>query len=168
MPGLIRACLITDILNLISKTMKTKQLVVIIIITIITTASGWYAYREYNRVNDDLTFVKASAEVSAKDILKSFEVNEKDANTKYLGKIITVAGQVKEIHKDEDGHPTIILGEKGSMASVRCSMDSLYQQQAATLSAGSLVIMKGACTGFNADELLGSDVILNRCVVQAK
>ena len=69
------------------------------------------------------------------------------------------------MEKDESGHYTLILGEEGSMSSVRCSMDSTHQQAADELQINTEVIIKGACTGFNADQLLGSDVILNRCVI---
>jgi hypothetical protein len=43
-------------------------------------------------------------------------------------------------------------------------MDSASVKQAVNLQAGTNVIVKGVCTGFNADELVGSDVVLNRCV----
>jgi hypothetical protein len=45
-------------------------------------------------------------------------------------------------------------------------MDSVHQQDAAKVSVGTSVTVRGACTGFNKDEMgLGSDVILNRCVI---
>jgi len=55
------------------------------------------------------------------------------------------------------------------MNSVRCSIDSNFTSQAAGITAGSPIIIKGICTGYNADELgLGADIILNRCVAIKK
>jgi hypothetical protein len=51
-------------------------------------------------------------------------------------------------------------------------MDSVHQQDAARLAVGSSAILRGACTGFKKNELmgedLGSDVELNRCAVIEK
>jgi hypothetical protein len=104
--------------------------------------------------------------LNAAALITAFETNETHANTKYLDKVIAVNGKIKTVEKDEKGFYSIILGDTGSMSSVRCSMDSTHQQGAAKLTPGVFVTVKGACTGFNADDLLGSDVILNRCVVE--
>ncbi|MBD0377834.1 MAG: hypothetical protein ICV51_19680, partial [Flavisolibacter sp.] len=61
------------------------------------------------------------------------------------------------------------LGNAGSQSSVRCSMDTAFVTKLSTITAGSTITVKGACTGFNADETglgLGSDVVLNRCVLE--
>jgi hypothetical protein len=45
----------------------------------------------------------------------------------------------------------------------------MQNQQAASLKTGSNVSIKGAITGFMKDDLgIGSDVVLNRCVVEVK
>jgi hypothetical protein len=147
--------------------MSTKKKLLILLVIALLVA-GWYGYKEYSRTNKDLASVKADIHLSDKELISAFEKNEKDANIKMLDKIIAVTGKVKEVQKDEKGYYTVVLGNEHNMSSVRCSMDSLHRDQASAIAAGSEVTMKGACTGFNADELLGSDVILNRCVVQNK
>ena len=52
------------------------------------------------------------------------------------------------------------------MSSVRFSMDSIHNAQAASLVKGTKAVLKGICTGYNADEMLGSDLILNRAVIE--
>ena len=142
--------------------MKRLILVIILLIFIV---GGWYGYREYNRKNKDLTEVSAQITADAATLLAAFEKDSASANRQYLGKIIAVQGTVKAIER-EDG-ATVVLGESGSMASVRCSMDTAHIAEVASLREGQKATLKGACTGYNADELLGSDVILNRCVVQS-
>ena len=145
--------------------MANKKRIFLASIAVFALAAGYYGYSEYNRKPLDLAKVKPSVTLRAEELIKDFETNEQSANAKYLDKIIAVEGTVKTIEKNDMGYYTVILGEAGTMSSVRCSMDSVHQQDAATLIEGAIVTMKGACTGFNADELLGSDVILNRCVI---
>ena len=87
-------------------------------------------------------------------------------NAELLDKIIAVNGYVKEIEKNDQGYYTVVLGDTARVSSVRCSMDAKHINEITGLKKGIAVTLKGACTGFNADELLGSDVILNRCVVE--
>jgi len=104
--------------------------------------------------------------ISGAEIIKAFSADEKAANSKYLDKVIAINGTVKSVDKDEQSSITVILSDAGSMSSVRCSVDSIHNEQADNLVSGSQVTVKGVCTGFNADELLGSDVILNRCSIK--
>jgi hypothetical protein len=147
--------------------MKRKKLKIILaIVVFLALSGGLYAYREFTRKVKDLTYVKAGVQLDAAGLITAFEKDEAQGNEKYLDKIIAVKGKVKTVEKNGNGYYTVILGEDNSMSSVRCSMDSVHQQDVASLSAGTIITMKGACSGFNKDELLGSDVILNRCVVE--
>ncbi|HET9744683.1 MAG TPA: hypothetical protein VFP97_03155 [Chitinophagaceae bacterium] len=145
--------------------MKKKR-IILAFIAVAIIGGAWFGYSEYNRKVKDLANVKAEVSMQTKELIAAFEENETDANTEYLDKIIAVKGNVKAVEKDDRGYFSIILGEQGSMSSVRCSMDSLHVKDVFHVKEGTEVTIKGACTGFNADELLGSDVILNRCVIE--
>lgn len=144
----------------------SKKKIIISVIAVAILCGGWYGYAEYTRKVQDLDQVKAQVRMNADELITAFEKNESEANAMYLDKIIAVKGQIKTIEKDDMGHYSVILGDESSMSSVRCSMNPAHNENVAELTAGTFITMKGACTGFNADELLGSDVILNRCVVQ--
>lgn len=136
------------------------------VILIVVAGGALYGYKEYSRTNKDLSRTRADISASAADLVREYESNDAAANTKYLGKIIDVTGSVKEVTKDEGGYFTIVLGDTAGLSSVRCAMDSSHQDDAARVSNGSSVMIRGACTGFNKDDMgLGSDVILNRCVL---
>ena len=144
--------------------MNRKKLFWIILI-IAVIVGGWYAYSEYNRTQDDLKKRKADYVVEAAQLLEEFENQEIESQKKYADKIIEVNGNVKGIEQ-EDGSVTIVLGNEITLSSIRCAMDTLHQHDASGLSKGSSLIIRGACTGYNKDELgLGSDLILNRCVI---
>lgn len=145
---------------------KSKRKYIWPLIIILIGLGIWQGLKEYNRTNKDLKNVKADIKISAMDLINEYEKNDSASNKKYLDKVLEVTGIIKEVNTDDKGYFTVVLGDTGTMSSVRCSMDTAYQQHAAKLTAGSSTIVRGACTGFNKDEMgLGSDVIMNRCVV---
>ena len=137
-------------------------------ISMLVLVAGSYGYMEYTRCSKDLQYTKADHKFIAKDLITEFEGNEKAANEKFINKVIAVNGSVKDVIEDGDNFYTVMLGDATSTSSVRCSMDANHQSAAALLQLRRNVIIKGICTGYNADDLLGSDVILNRCIIEEK
>lgn len=144
---------------------KKILLYVVLPLLVIASAVGIYIFKEYNRVHKDTAKLKPDYTLKAEDLVKEFETNEQASNKKYWDKVILVDGVVKQVEKDDKGFYSVVLGDTASMSSVRCSIDSLHGNEAATVQQGSTIAVKGICTGFNADEMLGSDVILTRSVV---
>jgi hypothetical protein len=147
--------------------MKRKAVIFGVIVVAII-GGAWYGYKEYTRKVRDIADIEAQVALKTNELIAAFEKDEKAANAQYLDKIIAVAGNVKTIEKDDRGYCSIVLGDKGNNSSVRCSMDMAHAKDILNINEGKEVTIKGACTGFNADELLGSDIILNRCVIDNK
>ena len=152
--------------------MKKKKIILLAVLLLIAVAA-FFGYKLFNKNVNHLDGSKADLTISAVDLIKKFETDEAAANKEFLSEkldfIITVSGPVKEIIKDDTGAYTVVLGDNTTRSSVRCSMDSLQNQQAATLQTGSSVSIKGAITGYRKDDLgIGSDVVLNRCVIEVK
>lgn len=143
-----------------------KRKIILLLILAAAGIGAWYGYTEYNRKNKDLGEVNADVKIPAVDMIKEYEQNDSLADKKYLGKVVEVTGNVKEVKRDDAGYYTVSLGDTTSMSSVRCAIDTTHYQDAASLTVGSSAIVRGNCTGFNKDEMgLGSDVILNRSVI---
>ncbi len=106
--------------------------------------------------------------VAANDLLKEFESNEQASNKKYWDKVLSVEGMVKDVTRDDRGFYSVILGDTTSLSSVRCSIDSIHGNEAASVKRGHIVSVKGICSGYNADDMLGSDIILVRSVIGQK
>lgn len=138
-----------------------------ILLTILLVGIGGaiYVYKEYNRKNVDIDKQAPAFSLSDMQLIKAFSDNDSLATATYVGKVILVSGRVKTVEKDERGYYTVSLGDTSSLSSVRCSIDSMYTRRAATVKPGMKVEIKGSCTGCNADELLGLDVIVNRCLI---
>jgi flagellar basal body-associated protein FliL len=154
--------------------MKKKKIIWLAVVALVLiSVAAFIGYNLFNKNTKHLGDSKADLKISATDLIRKFETDEAAANKEFLGKkldyIITVSGPIKEIIKDETGAFTVVLGDSTTRSSVRCSIDSMQNQQAASLKAGSNVSIKGAITGFMKDDLgIGSDVVLNRCVIEAK
>lgn len=150
--------------------MKRKKtwLYILLAILMIAAVTTWYIYKEYNRTHKDTASLKADFSATATALLSEFAADEKSANTKYWDKVIRVEGWLKEVNKDEKGFYTLALGDTASLSSVRCSIDSLHSAEVAGIEKGRTVAVKGICSGYNADEMLGSDVILVRSVIEKK
>jgi|CXWL01.1.fsa_nt_gi uncharacterized protein YyaL (SSP411 family) len=150
--------------------MKRKKIIryVVLPLLLILAAVAIYIYREYNRTHKDTAKLKPDYSITATDLIKEFEGNEDSSNKKYLDKVIRVEGMVKELARDDKGFYSIVLGDTASMSSVRCSIDSVHSGEAAEIQKNNIIAVKGICSGFNADEMLGSDVILIRSAVDVK
>jgi hypothetical protein len=138
------------------------------LLVIIVLAGAWYGYKLYTGKVPSLTEVKADAIVSATDLIAAFEKDSASANKQYLGKILEVSGNIKSVEQESS---TVALGNTEGNSSVRCSLDSAFVKDIASLNPGSSITIKGNCTGYMPDETglgLGSDVILNRCVLEKK
>lgn len=162
----VLAILAVLIILLVIAIRKKRFIWPVVLLIIVTVAFGaWQGFREFYRQNKDLGTVNADVKIAATDLIHEYETNDSASNKRYLGKVVEVSGNVKEIKKD-DGNYTIVLGDSSHLSSVRCAIDSTHRADAASLTAGSSVVIRGNCTGFNKDEMgLGSDVILNFGVV---
>ncbi|HQQ97371.1 MAG TPA: hypothetical protein PLX35_08905 [Cyclobacteriaceae bacterium] len=140
-----------------------KKLILGLLVVAALLAGAGYAYREYYRPHVNMEDVNAAYDQDAITLIREFEGNEARANQKYLSQVLTVHGVIKAV--DSTSGWVISLGDPDTNTSVRCLMDSTFRSKA--LKPGLTIGIKGYCTGFNADELLGSDVLLDRCVLSA-
>jgi len=144
---------------------KKKWLRYLLVGGLLLSGAAIYVYREYNRKELSALHRKSAFTISATELLKAFRENEKEANQRYLDKVIEVKGSLKKWDTSSEGALTIVLGVADEMSSVRCSMDSAHTAGLVKIPEGTSVIVKGICTGYTADELIGSDVLLKRCVI---
>lgn len=141
-----------------------KYKIILLATALIVIAAGAYFY--VNRKTQSLTESRAYYKISAIKFLEEYSSDQLLSDKKYLGKIIQVDGNLKDIEKDDKGFLTFVLGDLTSMSSVRCSIDTMLVIDESAYPVGTAVSLKGECTGFNADDLgLGADIVLNRSVI---
>lgn len=138
--------------------MKLKKIVIAMAaIGFIGIAIGFYLY---NKPQQDLTKVKAELKVDAQTLFSEFGENEAAANSKYLGKVLEVNGEVVRVNNLENGNVSVVFLDE--MFGVTCTIDSLYavenRKQMSNISAGKRLSFKGKCDG------MLTDVVLTQCV----
>jgi len=114
----------------------------------------------FRKTDPSVASKKADIEISAAELLKSFETDEAAANALYLGKIIRVSGVVESVSEDSVGI-SIYLQDADAMAGVICSFDK-KTNDISWVEKGSTVKIKGICTGYL------MDVVFNRCAMDTK
>ena len=144
----------------------SRKKIIWIIVLLVVAAVGVYGYKEYTRTNKDISKTKPDFTLAASQLIRDFEANDSLSAKKFNGKVLELKGLLRSVERDEAGFYTLVMGDSTSISSVRCSIDSTYHSNASRVIINSSIIVRGVCTGYNRDDLgLGSDVILNRCVI---
>lgn len=141
-----------------------RRTAILIGIALLVAAAAIYAYREYSRKPVDIASASPDLQLNSAEVIAQLQKNDSASFRKMEGKILQITGNIKEV-SGSDKNWLILLGEEGGMESVRCSMDSSANIGGAGLRVGEPVTIKGTCSGVDADELLGTDLLLNRCVI---
>jgi hypothetical protein len=149
--------------------MKKKKIIRIVLVSLLVIVAfcGIYIYKEYNRKLPKTENLSAHYDITATQLIKEFEENEVLANKKYLDKVLSLKGTIQNKETSGNGFVVSIKDDAAASSSVRCSIDSAYAPDIAGITDGTKITIKGICTGFNKDELLGSDVIMVRCLVES-
>ncbi len=135
-------------------------------IALIVGLTVWQGIKQYNLLKPDLVNAKASIIISASDLIHEYQANDSLSNQKYLGKIVEVTGNIKEIKKNERGFYKISLGDSISSSFISCSMDSTHQRDILKLISGNLVTIRGVCDSVNKSKSdFGPGIELNRSVI---
>jgi tRNA_anti-like len=125
-----------------------------------------------NAPNPNLKDKKADFTVSAIDLFKEISSGDTMVKTKYIDKIISITGNIKNIIP---GDSTVInLGDTTSMSTIQCQIDPRNNEAAKALKENTMVTIKGKFAGIDGDisdplmAELGTTIVLNFCTVDKK
>lgn len=136
-----------------------KKRIILFIFIIIVALSGIYFFL-FNTVSQTQRNLQneKGITISAKTIVKEFQINEAAANAKYLNKAVEVNGEIAEVKTDQTGNFTITLKSDDAFANVFCTLKAGSMQP----KAGTTITVKGICTGFLSDVVLNEAVTTNQ------
>jgi hypothetical protein len=123
-----------------------------ILLLALLAVGGYYMYQ---KPRSGVTNVKADYSVTASELYNEFVANESAANIKYLNKVIEVSGKVMEVKKEESAMSVQLNGSDAG--GVNCSLQKV---PAKAPPVGSIVKVKGKCTGFLMDVNLVDAIII--------
>jgi hypothetical protein len=109
-----------------------------------------------NEISDQMP----SIEVSARKLYSDYDANGVSADMKYKGKVLSVTGTVKKIDKDFMDKIYVSLKGDGYYGDIRCYFAESHIQEAANLSKGQTITVKGICDGQSID------VSLKGCIIE--
>lgn len=108
------------------------------------SAAWWYVWHKPHAKVEDAKGIA----ITATDLVKEYEADEKAADTKYLSSpskkvAIDVSGTVSETETNQDGGLMVILDAGDPMTGVQCAM----REKNVTVTKGQQVTIRGFCSG---------------------
>ena len=136
--------------------MKKKLIIAVLLVGVLSFVGVYYFvfYRPTHHVRDIAN--EEAIVVTAKDIVKEFQTNESQANTKYLNKVAEITGEVLESKKDQTGKPTVTLKSDDSFSNVFVTLRGTDQLD---VKGGSTITIRGVVTGFLSDVVINDGIV---------
>ena len=138
--------------------MKKKGLIIVLFFLVAIICAVIIYFWTFRKSELSVSSKKADYEIKAAQLIHDFETDEQVANEKYLGKILIVDGELKDITEDSLSI-TLSLGSIGDISGILCSFDKSVIEPG-KVQKGQQLKVKGICTGY----LL--DVVLNKCSIE--
>jgi hypothetical protein len=142
-----------------------KKLFKIALILLVTggiaAALVWKFY--VNKSHDDIDNATPSFIISTEAIWKQYTENSRMADSLYTGKVVELSGKLSRIDKNDSLVSVVFVMAADSMfgdKTISCQMYMKHNDEAAALSPGTQVKIKGYCTGYN-----DPDIKFNKCSV---
>ncbi len=119
---------------------------------------GFFCLYTISRKTPSIKNSDVEATIQSGTLITSFLDNEKQANTKYLNKVIEVQGTIKDINFLNDRH-TIVLSNGYKDHYILCDLSIDQLELSKNLKKGQKIRVKGVCKGYL------KDVILLQCIL---
>lgn len=130
-----------------------KILIAVAVLILIGVCTGVYMWNKPHKKVENAKGI----DITADQLSKEYNADEKSADAKYLNKAIEVSGKVSETDNNQDGGVMIVLQTDNPMNSVQCAM----RDKGVTATKGQSVTIKGFCSG---NGITG--VSLTSCVIK--
>ena|SRR5690242_5648387 len=136
-----------------------KYLKYVAAVIIAAVSFGYFGYYYINKPKESIARKEPDVIISPQKLLEEFTADEQAANAKYLDKIIEVSGKVASKNKSESNKITILLDTGDPMSSVTCELSPKETSKSSAVDEGSIIEVKGICTG------MLSDIVLVDCII---
>jgi tRNA_anti-like len=132
--------------------MKPYVKIALVVVLLIAIGSILAALVLYNKKQPDTSKIKPDITITATDLQKEFENNEKTASDKYINKILEVSGTITAVTPADSANTNISLKTANEMSAVNCAFQKYIDPT--KFKAGDLITLRGVCSGFLMDVLL--------------
>jgi hypothetical protein len=138
--------------------MSRRTIVILLFILLAVLAALIIWKWVYKKSDISVASKKAEVEIEAAALTHEFESDEDAANARYLGKIISVSGNVSSVTEAEQSL-SVYLKNNEDMSGVMCTL-SKNSVTTGQIKVGDKIKIKGYCDGYL------MDVKLNKCSLE--
>jgi hypothetical protein len=124
----------------------------LVVVGVVGAAVGYFMWNKPHRDVEN----EKGIEVTAAQLVKDYQLNEAQANSKYLDKAIQVTGTVTEVKATQDGNATVMLASEDAFTGVFCTL----KEKSENVAIGTTVTIKGICSGMLTDVRLREAVVV--------
>lgn len=137
--------------------MLKKVILPLLIIALVAAGAVYfyvfvYSVQNHRNINDE-----DSITVVADSLAQHFINDEAIANAKYLNKVLAVKGIVIDTASNQQGKPTVTIGNASSMANV---FVTLSERPVGAIKLNDTIRVKGICSGFLSDVVISDATIV--------
>ena len=128
--------------------MKNRGKHVISLLTVIVFAVFAISSTE-DEAEQSISGKPVDFKLTARELFQAYDQNEVAADEKYEGKVLEISGRVEDIGKDitDTIYVTLEAGGGSGFFSVQCYFADTHASDAAKLSKGDGITVKGLCNG---------------------
>ena len=136
---------------------RLRKIIAISLVVILLMCAGiWYYVFVWSENHHRNAENENGIAVSAASLVDAFEKNEQNGNAIYLDKAVEVTGTIEYVKLNQAGKQTVKLQSNNPMAGVMCTL----RNKDDTIQAGSVLTVKGICTGYLSDVILIDAVVI--------
>ena len=143
--------------------MKKKLIIIGAILAVLAIIGGSIGLYMFYKPAKDFSKSKVDVELTSAGLFNEFLKDQNSATNKYVStdKTIEISGKISEIKKNDDGTIMIILDAGNPDGDLQCNLTNEESPKASKYATGSMIKIKGQCTGYQ--ELISKEVIMIRC-----
>lgn len=133
-----------------------KRIIILAGVILCVTAMA-IGYHLYNMPRTSAVNVQADKKVTATQLFEAFTKDEQAANTQYTNKVLEISGAVRDVQKNGKDLSVLLSGGTAE-GGVNCTL----AEDVPAPRIGSLLHVKGRCTGFLMDVSIIDATIVNQ------
>jgi|APIni6443716594_1056825.scaffolds.fasta_scaffold796866_1 hypothetical protein len=143
--------------------MKNIVRIVLILaaIGLVSAALVWKFY--VNKPHEDIDSADAAFSLTTEEIWNQYNSSQRTADSLYTGQVIELSGKLSRVDTNDTLVSLIFVMDADSMfgdKTISCQVYQKHNEAAMKLTEGTLVKIKGYCTGYN-----DPDIKLNKCSI---
>lgn len=134
---------------------------ILLLLVCVGAIGAGYGIYMYNKPHASIKNMHSEHSVSAVEIQSAYDQDETAANASYLGKVLTITGELAEVNQENNENAFLVMRTESMMSTVKCQLDQLTEHPKLDgLKVGDQITIKGICTGYLMDVIIERAIIL--------